>query len=40
MYFQNIKRISVAKTSFAVTSWNAKLNWKKVPFRIEKARDE
>ena len=33
MYFQNIKRISVD-----VTSSNMKLNWKKVPFRTEKAR--
>ena len=34
MYFQNIRRISVA-----VTSSNTKLNMKKVPFRKEKARD-
>ena len=33
--FQNIKRLSVA-----VTSSNTKLNWKKVPFRTKKARDE
>ena len=35
MYFQDITRISIA-----VTSSNAKLNWKKAPFRTEKARDE
>ena len=35
MYFENIKRISVA-----VTSSNTKLNWKKVPFRTDKAQDE
>ena len=35
MFFQNIKRMSVA-----VTSSNTKLNWKKVPFHTEKARDK
>ena len=33
--FRNIKRISVA-----VTSYNTKLSWKRVPFRTERARDE
>ena len=35
MYFQNIRRISVA-----VTSSNTKLNLKKAPFPTGKARDE
>ena len=35
VFFKNIRRISVA-----VTSSNTKLNWKKAPFRTEKAGDE
>ena len=35
MYFQNIRRISVA-----VTSSNRKLNLRKAPFLIGKAQDE